>query len=99
MPTTFDSVVLEYDQPSYAAGETITADLSGIAVVENEFPGPVEYMVEPDGGVEQVPEGSTLVVSYGEAVLIDTSRPIADTGPTPREWTVSSDKTSVSATA
>lgn len=41
----------------------------------------------------------TTTTTSPESVLIDTTRPIVDNGPNPRNWVVSADRLSITATA
>lgn len=100
------NVTAAYDKPSYTGGEIITVTISGNDVFTQTVTGQVGPITIPvvaaDGAQSTVTIGQTtasVVTSTPESVVIDTSRPIVDTSPTPRVWVVSASKLSITATA
>ena len=100
------NVSAAYDKPSYVTGDLITVRISGNAGRTDAFSGQVGPITIPivaaDGtkATVTVPMSSvTMTVTTQETVTIDTSLPIVDSSPTPRVWTVSADKLSISAVA
>lgn len=105
MTDTFN-VTAAYDKPSYNQGDTITATISGDDVLTQTFQGQIGPLAIPvvsaDGAQETVNLPATTVTvtqATPESVVIDTTRPIVDSSPTPRTWTVSANKLSITATA
>ena len=100
------SVTAAYDMPSYTQGQTITVTISGADVLTANSTGTVGPLTIPivaaDGAkttVKVPAENVTITVATPESVTIDTSTPIVDTSPTPRTWTVSASKLSITAIA
>ena len=109
MSDTFN-VSAAYSKASYAAGETIAATISGTnthsdTVTIRETVGPVTIPVVSDSGAKStisipaVEVTRTSGATVEEAVFIDTSRVIVDSGATPRVWVVSADRKTITATA
>ena len=105
MTDTFN-VTGAYDKPSYNSGDTITVTISGGDVLTQTLQGQIGPLSIPvvaaDGATATVslPQTTvTVTTATPESVVIDTTRPIVDTSPTPRTWTVSSNKLSITATA
>ena len=105
MTDTFN-VTAAYDQQSYTAGQTITVTISGNDVETQTLTGQIGPLAIPvvaaDGATATVslPQTTvTVTTATPESVVIDTTRPIVDTSPTPRTWTVSANKLSITATA
>lgn len=105
MADTFN-VTASYDKTSYNQGDTIKVTISGGDVLTTTVTGQAGPLVIPvvaaNGSVSSITLGSvpvTLTVVTPESVVIDTSKPIVDTSPTPRTWVVSADKLSITATA
>jgi len=106
MTDTFN-VTAAYNKPSYTAGEAIIVTIAGNNThtgVTTTLIGPISIplVAQPSGATStiSVPQttGSTTATTI-EAVTIDTTRPIVDTSPTPRIWTVSTNKLSITAVA
>lgn len=100
------NVTASYDKTTYTQGQTITATISGSDVLTTTTTGQAGPLTIPvvaaDGAVSTVTLGSvpvTLSIVMDESVTIDTTRPIVDTSPTPRTWTVSANKLSITAIA
>jgi hypothetical protein len=104
------NVTASYDKPAYNAGDTITITISGGDVLTQTVStqstaGPVIIpVVAADGAASTVTVPSVVVTTSSttttpESVVIDASRPVVDTSPTPRTWTVSTNKLSITATA
>lgn len=100
------NVSASYDKPSYNQGDTITVTISGNDVQTQTMQGQIGPLSIPvvaaDGAQSTVsiPQTTvTVTTATPESVVIDTSRPIVDTSPTPRTWTVAANKLSISATA
>jgi hypothetical protein len=101
------NVTAAYDKPSYNQGDTITATISGGDVLTQTLTGQIGPLAIPvvnptDGATATVslPQTTvTVTTATPESVVIDTTRPIVDTSPTPRTWTVSANKLSITATA
>src|SRR5215813_4177541 len=98
------NVTASYDKPSYTQGQTITVTISGndvLTTTVNAQAGPVTIpVVAADGSVSTVTVGTVpvaITTTTPESVVIDTTRPIVDTSPTPRTWTVSANKLSITA--
>lgn len=109
MTDTFN-VTASYNQTSYTAGQTITGTISGGDVLTTTTQtqgqaGPLTVPIVAADGAQStisfpsVPVTITTTVATPESVVIDTTRAIVDTSPTPRTWTVSSNKLSITATA
>jgi hypothetical protein len=105
MTDTFN-VTASYDKPSYNQGDTITATISGGDVLTQTVQGQIGPVALPlvasDGAQDtlNLPQTTvTVTTATSESVVIDTTRPIVDTSPTPRTWTVSANKLSITATA
>lgn len=109
MTDTFN-VTGSYDKTSYLQGQTITASISGGDVLTTTTQtqgqaGPVTVPIVAADGAQStisfpaVPVTITNTVATPESVVIDTTRPIVDTSPTPRTWTVSANKLSITAAA
>lgn len=105
MTDTFN-VSVAYDKSSYLQGDTIKATISGGDILTTTVVGQAGPLTIPvvaaDGAVSSITLGSvpvTLTVATPESVVIDTSKPVVDTSPTPRTWVVSADKLSITATA
>lgn len=109
MPDQFN-VTATWDKPSYNKGDTITGTITGSDVLTTTTTtqgtaGPVAVpLVAADGATTTanfpaVPVTITTQVATTESVVIDTTRPITDSSPTPRTWTVSPNKLSITATA
>lgn len=105
MTDTFN-VTAAYSKPSYTAGETISCTISGNnthSEVTTGQIGPLTIPLVASGGatstisVAQVP--ATTSSTTTEPVTIDTTRPIIDTSPTPRTWTVGANKLTITAVA
>jgi hypothetical protein len=95
-----------YNKPSYTAGEPVTVTISGNnthSEVTTGQIGPLTIPLVAAGGatstisVPQVP--ATTSSTTIEAVTIDPTRPVVDTSPTPRTWTISANKLSITAVA
>ena len=100
------NVTANYDQSSYTGGQTITVTISGgdvQSVVTQSQIGPITIpLVAQDGAKTTInvpAEQATVTTVTPESVVIDTTQPIVDTSPTPRTWTVSANKLSITATA
>jgi hypothetical protein len=100
------NVTAAYDQSSYTSGQTITVTISGNDVETQTLTGQIGPLTIPvvaaDGATATVslPQTTvTVTTATPESVVIDTTRPIVDTSPTPRTWTVSSNKLSITAIA
>lgn len=109
MSDTFN-VTASYSKASYIAGETIAATITGTnthsdIVATRETVGPMTIPVVSDSGAKStvsipaVEVTRTSGATVEEAVFIDTSRAVVDSGPTPRMWVVSADRKSITATA
>jgi hypothetical protein len=100
------NVTASYDKTSYTQGQTITATISGgdVQTVGSQSQiGPLTIpLVAADGATSTISmpaEQATVTVATPESVVIDTTKPIVDTSPTPRTWTVSANKLSISSVA
>lgn len=100
------SVTASYDKTSYTQGQTITATIAGndvSTVTTTGQIGPVAIpLVAANGAVSTLTLPQTTVqvtAATPQSVTIDTTKPIVDSSPTPRVWTVSSNKLSITATA
>jgi hypothetical protein len=100
------NVVGTYNATSYVAGQTITVTISGNDVLSTTTVGQIGPigipLVAADNAtsVLNIPLTTVSVVtSTPESVVIDTTKPIVDTSPTPRTWVVAANKLSISATA
>lgn len=104
------SVTAAWDKASYNSGDVITGTISGNDVLTQttttqQVVGPVVIpLVAADGAqstvtLPAVQVAVTAIASTPESVVIDTSRPIVDSGPNPRNWVASANKLSISATA
>lgn len=104
------SVTAAWDKASYNAGDTITGTISGTDVLTTTTTtqgtaGPLTVpIVAADGAqstvtVAAVPVTVVTTTTLPESVVIDTTRPIVDSSATPRTWTVSTDKRSITGTA
>lgn len=105
MTDTFN-VTGAYDKPSYNQGDTITVTISGGDVLTQTSQSQIGPLTVPvvaaDGATSTVslPQTTaTITTATPESVTIDTTRPVVDTSPTPRTWTVSANKLSITATA
>jgi hypothetical protein len=109
MSDTFN-VTASWSAPSYTAGQTITGTISGNDVLTTTATttstvGPVTIPVVADDGAQStvsipaVQVATTTTTTTPESVVIDTTRPIVDSSPTPRNWVVSANKLSITATA
>jgi len=99
-------VTAAWNQASYVAGQTIVGTISGgdvLTTTVNVNAGPVTIpVVAADGATSTVTLGTVPVAvttTTPESVVIDTSRPIVDSGSPARTWVVSANKLSISATA
>lgn len=106
MSDDFSGVKAAWDKTAYNNGDVITGSISGSdvqTVVAQSSAGPVVVpLVAADGAkstitIPSVPVTVTTVTP--ESTVIDTSVPIVDNGPNPRQWTVSANKLSITATA
>lgn len=107
------SVSASWSQASYTAGQTMVGTISGTnahttgGTTTHQTGGPVTIPVSasPSGGQSTVTlsgiDVATTVsgTTTTEAVLIDTTRAIVDTGTPVRTWVVSADRKSISAVA
>lgn len=100
------NVTASYDKPSYNGGDTIKATISGGDVLTTTATSQVGPLVIPvvaaDGAKSTVslPQTTATVTTVTpESVVIDTTVPVVDSSPTPRVWTVSADKLSITAIA
>lgn len=100
------NVTASYDKTTYTQGQTITATIAGSDVLTTTTVGQAGPLTIPvvaaDGAISSVILGSvpvTLSIVANESVVIDTTRTIVDTSPTPRVWTVSANKLSITAVA
>lgn len=104
------SVTAAWNQASYTTGQTMTATISGNDVLTQTTTtqttvGPITVpIVAADGSqstvsLPAVPVTVTTTATTPESVVIDTSRPIVDSGTPSRTWAVSADKLSITATA
>jgi len=102
------NVTAAWNQESYATGQTAIVTISGEDVVTQTATlettiGPLTIpVIASDGATSDVIVAAikALVVTTtatSESVVIDTSRPIVDSGSNPRVWQVSADKLSISA--
>ena len=109
MSDTFN-VTASWNQTSYTAGQTITGTISGGDVLTTtttsvQNAGPVTIpVVAADGAqstitIPSVPVTITTTTTTPESVVIDTTRPIVDSGSPSRVWTVAANKLSITATA
>jgi hypothetical protein len=109
MTDTFN-VTASWSAGSYTAGQTITGTISGSAsatttTTTTANAGPVTIpVVSADGSqsavtIAAVPVTTTTTSTTTEAVVIDTTRAIVDSGSPARAWTVSANKLSITATA
>lgn len=104
------SVTAAWNQASYTPGQTILGTISGSDVLtapttKQTTVGPVTIPIVAADGAQStvslpaIPVTTTTTTTTPESVVIDTTRPIVDNGPSPRTWTVSANKLSISATA
>lgn len=100
------SVAAAYDKPSYVGGDKITVTISGgdvQTVISQSQVGPLIVPIMAADGTTStinVPMTSvTITTTTPQSVTIDTTKPIIDSSPSPRTWTVSADKLSITATA
>jgi hypothetical protein len=107
------SVSASWSQASYNAGQTMTGTISGTNThttsdtTTHQTAGPVTIPVSasPSGAQSTVTLAGVDVATTApgstttEQVTIDTTRPIVDSGATPRNWVVSADRKSISAVA
>lgn len=104
------NVTAAWSASSYTSGQTITGTISGGDVLTKTTTttssvGPVSVPVVASDGAQStvtlpaVPVTVTATTATPESVVIDTSRPIVDSGPTPRKWVVAANGLSISATA
>jgi len=109
MSDTFN-VTAAWNAQSYTAGQTIVGTISGSAVLTTTTTtvttaGPVSIpIVAADGAtstvtIPAVQITTTTTTTTPESVVIDTSRPIVDSSPTPRTWVVAANGLSISAIA
>jgi len=109
MPDTF-SVTGSFDKASYSPGNTITGTISGgdvltVTTTTQINVGPVTVPIQAADGAKfqvvfpVVTVSNTVTTSTPESVVIDTTLPIVDNGPSPRAWTVSADKLHITAIA
>lgn len=109
MPDQFN-VTAAWSKTSYTAGEQMVGTIAGTNThtqntTVTETGGPVNIPVVAAGGAQSVvnlPVVNVLrtsTVTTTESVLIDTTRPIVDSGPAPRVWAVSADRKSITAVA
>ena len=103
-------VTASWNQTSYTAGQTITGTISGGDVLTTtstsvQNAGPVTIpVIAADGAqstvsIPTVPVTITTTTTTPESVVIDTSRPIVDSGNPARTWVVAANKLSISAVA
>lgn len=95
-----------YDRPSYQGGDTIRITISGEDVVTETSQsqiGPIVIPIMAAGGAQETitmpAQQATITTVSHLSVTIDPSRPIVDSSPAPRIWTISADKLSITATA
>lgn len=100
------NVTASYSANSYVQGQTIVATIAGDDVQTTTTTGQAGPLTIPvvasDGAISTVTVGSvpvTLTIVTNDSVVIDTTRAIVDSSPTPRTWTVANNKLSISATA
>ena len=100
------NVTASYDKPSYTQGQTITVTIAGgdvQTVTTQSQIGPLTIpLLAADGATSTISvpaEQATVTTTTPESVVIDTTKPIVDTSPTPRTWTVAANKLSISAIA
>lgn len=100
------NVIAAYDKASYVGGETIKATISGNdvqTVVSQSQIGPLVIpLLAADGAKTTInvpAEQATVTVATPQSVTIDPAVAIVDTSPTPRVWTLSADKLSITAVA
>lgn len=105
MTDTFN-VTAAWDKPSYTQGQTITGTISGGDVLTKTVVGQIGPLAVPvvaaDGATFTVnlpAAQASVTTATPESVVIDTSKPIVDTSPTPRTWAVSANKLSITAIA
>lgn len=105
-PTDAFNVTASWNAQSYVPGNTIIGTISGNDVqttTSTETVGPVTIpIVAADGATSTVVVPAvqvTVTTATPESVVIDTSRPIVDSGPQPRTWVVAPNLLSISATA
>lgn len=105
MSDTFN-VVANYDKPSYVGGQVITINISGNDVVTNIVTsqiGPLTIPIIANNGVKTTITApaiqATVTTVSNSSVVIDTSLPIVDSSPSPRVWSVSANKLSLTAVA
>lgn len=105
MPDVFN-VTASYDKASYTQGQTITVTIAGndvLTVGSTSQVGPLTIpLVAADGATSSIvmpAEQATITTVTPESVIIDTTKPIIDTSPTPRVWAVAANKLSISAIA
>jgi len=101
------AVTASWDKPGgYQAGQTITGTIAGNDVLTTTSvvnAGPVTVpIVAADGATSTVSLPSvpvTIITTTPESVVIDTTKPIVDSGTPPRTWVVAANKLSISAAA
>lgn len=100
------SVVGAYDKASYVGGDTIKITISGDDVLTSTSQSQVGPLTIPvvaaDGATSTISmpaEQATVTTVSHQSVTIDPSRAVVDTSPTPRTWSISADKLSVTSTA
>jgi hypothetical protein len=104
------NVTAAWDKASYNAGDTITGTIAGSDVVTTTTTtqgtiGPVMIpVIAPDGAtttmpIAAVPFTTTTTTTTPESVVIDTTRPIVDSGTVKRNWKVSPNLLSITAVA
>jgi hypothetical protein len=109
-PSDAFNVTATWSAGSYTTGQTITGTISGGDVLTKtttttETVGPVSVPVVAADGAQStvslpaVPVTVTATTATPESVVIDTTRPIVDSGATPRTWVVSANGLSITATA
>lgn len=109
-PSDVFDVTAAWSAASYTTGEDIVGTISGGDVLTQtttttETVGPVTVPIVAADGAQStvslpaVPVTVTSTSTTPESVVIDTTRPIVDSGPSPRAWVVSANGLSVTATA
>jgi hypothetical protein len=100
------NVVGTYNATSYLPGQTITVTISGNDVSTVTTTGQIGPIAIPVVAADNatttlnVPLTTvTITAATPQSVIIDTTRPIVDTSPTPRTWVVAANKLSITATA
>lgn len=95
-----------YDKSSYVGGETIRITISGDDVLTSTSQSQIGPIVIPlvaqDGAQSTITmpaEQATITSVSHLSVTIDPAVAIVDNSPTPRTWTLSTDKLSISAVA